>query len=424
MLMEINRSTGFFKGLYSGKELDGKREWSRDDKIAFFQKAIDVLGWTTGNISNARPSKIIAGAEPDKTNEFLQLIAKAISEKKDSSQGIEKVLKGEKPSAQKPPTDKSSTDKPSSDKTTSDKKATKEVKKEVSKQEQPELLAAGNSGPLEEPPPVTHHERPQHRPGTRRKHRSDHNESDVNKELPVKKESDGLSSDGSGGGSQVHLIERPSTAKGQRKKSIDNGHQQQADHVIPKDRSPSPVQAGAQTELIPLTTRPSSARPPAPRVLKKVARNEEIASQRVDSGQDRKPPNVILDHQKHGDDNEEDEYEALPIAKDIPAINDQLTAKPEGALTKTLMAVKEKYKGEQDDDVSSQSVMITEAQRKKERELVQKEVSILQASIQSLCQTANPLGKIMDYVQVILTDTICVNMWHLYRKMLIAWNKN
>jgi TRAF3-interacting protein 1 len=27
MLMEINRSTGFFKGLYSGKELDGKREW-------------------------------------------------------------------------------------------------------------------------------------------------------------------------------------------------------------------------------------------------------------------------------------------------------------------------------------------------------------------------------------------------------------
>ena len=45
-------------------------------------------------------------------------------------------------------------------------------------------------------------------------------------------------------------------------------------------------------------------------------------------------------------------------------------------------------------------VTITEAQRRREREMVRKEVEKLQKGIQTLCQSTNPLGKIMDYVQV------------------------
>ena len=124
---------------------------------------------------------------------------------------------------------------------------------------------------------------------------------------------------------------------------------------------------------------------------------------RVDSGQERKLPNVILDkksdEEKNDDDDDDNEFfvqEPVPL----PSTDIESSSKPEGALTKTLMAAKEKYEGEEETAPTVHSVTITEAQRKRERELVQKEVSKLQFSIQSLCQTANPLGKIMDYVQV------------------------
>lgn len=40
-----------------------------------------------------------------------------------------------------------------------------------------------------------------------------------------------------------------------------------------------------------------------------------------------------------------------------------------------------------------------EATRKKERELVVREIERLQTSVQSVCRSALPLGKIMDYIQ-------------------------
>lgn len=42
---------------------------------------------------------------------------------------------------------------------------------------------------------------------------------------------------------------------------------------------------------------------------------------------------------------------------------------------------------------------ITDAQRMKQRQQVQKEIDKLRVSIQTLTRSANPLGKVMDYVQ-------------------------
>lgn len=43
---------------------------------------------------------------------------------------------------------------------------------------------------------------------------------------------------------------------------------------------------------------------------------------------------------------------------------------------------------------------ISEAERRKQRELVAKEIEKLQSGIQALCRSTAPLGKIVDYVQV------------------------
>merc|ERR1712013_615374 len=44
-----------------------------------------------------RPSKIVAGHEPEKTNEFLQQLGKVCLKKIDTSSSVQKTLAGEKP---------------------------------------------------------------------------------------------------------------------------------------------------------------------------------------------------------------------------------------------------------------------------------------------------------------------------------------
>lgn len=48
----------------------------KDSKIVFLQKAIDVVMLVSGEPLAAKPARIVAGHEPEKTNELLQVIAK------------------------------------------------------------------------------------------------------------------------------------------------------------------------------------------------------------------------------------------------------------------------------------------------------------------------------------------------------------
>lgn len=48
----------------------------KDAKIAFLQKAIDVVIMVTGESLAVKPARIVAGHEPERTNELLQAIAK------------------------------------------------------------------------------------------------------------------------------------------------------------------------------------------------------------------------------------------------------------------------------------------------------------------------------------------------------------
>ncbi|XP_062266266.1 TRAF3-interacting protein 1-like [Platichthys flesus] len=93
---EVIRTTGFMKGLYEEKEMSSENIMERQSKIAFLQKAIDVVMLVSGEALLAKPAEIVAGHQPVKTNELLQAIAKCCLNKMPSNDAVRKVLGGKK----------------------------------------------------------------------------------------------------------------------------------------------------------------------------------------------------------------------------------------------------------------------------------------------------------------------------------------
>uniref|UniRef100_A0A7N5KRF2 TRAF3 interacting protein 1 n=1 Tax=Ailuropoda melanoleuca TaxID=9646 RepID=A0A7N5KRF2_AILME len=68
----------------------------KDAKISFLQKAIDVVVMVSGEPLSAKPARIVAGHEPERTNELLQRIGKCCLSKLSSDEAVNRVLAGEK----------------------------------------------------------------------------------------------------------------------------------------------------------------------------------------------------------------------------------------------------------------------------------------------------------------------------------------
>ncbi|XP_030772889.1 TRAF3-interacting protein 1 isoform X4 [Rhinopithecus roxellana] len=88
--------TGFMKGLYTDAEMKSDNVKDKDAKISFLQKAIDVVVMVSGEPLSAKPARIVAGHEPERTNELLQIIGKCCLHKLSSDDAVRRVLAGEK----------------------------------------------------------------------------------------------------------------------------------------------------------------------------------------------------------------------------------------------------------------------------------------------------------------------------------------
>ncbi len=84
-------ATGFGNGLYDDTELDTKANHDKDVKINILAKMITLTEMVVGEKIDVKPSKIVAGLEPERTNYFLQRLFQAATAGVDSSPFVAKI---------------------------------------------------------------------------------------------------------------------------------------------------------------------------------------------------------------------------------------------------------------------------------------------------------------------------------------------
>ncbi|XP_017845869.1 TRAF3-interacting protein 1 [Drosophila busckii] len=107
---EFIKQTGCFEGLYAPEEQLFENIADRHDKTQFLQKMIDVTKLTTKRELKVRTSKIVAGHEPQLTNELLQAMASVAEQGLDWRSVVDSYENKAKPKAKeaKPKENKSS----------------------------------------------------------------------------------------------------------------------------------------------------------------------------------------------------------------------------------------------------------------------------------------------------------------------------
>lgn len=74
---KVTFKLGFAKGIYNAEELDSNFYDSKEKKITYLKKIIDLTQMFQKEPIAAKPNKIVAGLEPENTNLMLQAIYKA-----------------------------------------------------------------------------------------------------------------------------------------------------------------------------------------------------------------------------------------------------------------------------------------------------------------------------------------------------------
>ncbi|XP_055086575.1 TRAF3-interacting protein 1 [Periophthalmus magnuspinnatus] len=97
IISEVIRTTGFMRGLYTEEEMKSENFKDRDSKMSYLQKAVDVVALVTGEALQVKPARVVAGQEPERTNQLLQAIAHCCLSKCSSEEAVRTVLSEHKP---------------------------------------------------------------------------------------------------------------------------------------------------------------------------------------------------------------------------------------------------------------------------------------------------------------------------------------
>nr|XP_048297834.1 TRAF3-interacting protein 1 isoform X3 [Myodes glareolus] len=508
IITEVIRITGFMKGLYTDAEMKSDNVKDKDAKISFLQKAIDVVMMVSGEPLAAKPARIVAGHEPERTNELLQLIGKCCLNKLSSDEAVKRVLAGEKGdsrgraarTSKAPESDNKGMKEEESRTHKEDKRSSEGKERSTSAEHKQEELKDENKPREKERDKDRNRDGEREKARTRAKQDRDRSNKDRDREAERDKERDRRSE----GGKEKERLkdrdrdkgkdrerrkmkngehsrdtdreksrdpdkpERKSTSSGEMPKKLSDGSFKDAKAemeaevsagasrslpsktskrrsknsleddnsaslwresaepeptVKQKGDSPSdaegeagptgqdkpevsenaevPSELSSNLRRIP---RPGSARPAPPRV-KRQESTETLVGDRSGSG--KTVSNVIIDSQNS--DNEDDEQfvvEAAPQLAEMSEIEmvqagDLEDEEKHGGLVKKILETKKDYEKLQPSSKPGEKErsLVFESAWKKEKDIVSKEIEKLRVSIQTLCKSALPLGKIMDYIQ-------------------------
>ncbi|RMX45518.1 hypothetical protein pdam_00008414 [Pocillopora damicornis] len=406
IITEVVRNTGFLKGLYTADEMDSAKVKEKEAKILFLQKAIDVVGMITGQLS-VRPSKIVAGHEPEKTNEFLQAMGTAILHKEKNQ---EKNLDSRTGSGSRDKEKSKEQDKEKSKDRDRSRDREKEDDKDKHKQGDSSRRRDSSSNKADS---SDRKKRDESAKREKEKEKQSDRGREKEKEKQLQRKDDDVDSpdvataaavdgESENGEAPANRIPRPSSAKGQRRRPSGEGEdlQDSESDGANTDEQPRPTEqmnGVLHDEDLPpqviksrSMARPSSARPAPPKIKKQ---QEDLEEQIARIGSGKQVASVIVDDGKEHDD-EDDTF----VVEDAHAVQNDVDV---GALLEKFLKQRKSLKEVETkkQDQNRQAPIISDAARKKERELAQKEIEKLRTSIQTLTRSANPLGKIMDYIQ-------------------------
>ncbi|XP_036865513.2 TRAF3-interacting protein 1 isoform X1 [Manis javanica] len=519
VITEVIRMTGFMKGLYTDAEMKSDNVKDKEAKISFLQKAIDVVVMVSGEPLSAKPARIVAGHEPERTNELLQRIGKCCLSKLPSDEAVKRVLAGEKghEKGRTSLTSKSQAlnnrdvrgnepgHKDKEERRNSDMKERRASRDGKQKEEPGEESRRRAKGQDRERTKERGHDRRQdaHRdrarageserarnraqqhgdrdrdrgsrdrsrdPERARERRSEggrdkdrprvrngepsrdpdregsREQDNLEKKSPSPGEAAERLADGSFKDSKAETEAEVSprasrsvttkTSTWRSRNSVEGTRDASADSAVSGDNAtglwheniePEPAAkqkegevgpSGRDEAAPPVSTeppdeappharripRPGSARPAPPRV-KRQESSEVLPTDRSGSG---KPvSNVIVDSQNS--DNEEDRQfvvEAAPQLSETAGLEMVQAVEFEedekhGGLVKKILETKKDYEKVQQSPKpgEKEKSLVFESAWKKEKDIVSKEIEKLRVSIQTVCKSALPLGKMMDYIQ-------------------------
>ncbi|XP_062954756.1 TRAF3-interacting protein 1 isoform X2 [Cynocephalus volans] len=514
IITEVIRMTGFMKGLYTDAEMKSDNVKDKDAKISFLQKAIDVVIMVSGEPLSAKPARIVAGHEPERTNELLQIIGKCCLNKLSSDDAVKKVLAGEKGDVkgrasltlksqeldnknareEESRICKDKEDRRNSEikerSTSRDQKHKEELKEESKpkEKERDKEKSRENDRDRHKDP-----ERDKYREGEREKTKNrakqererdkDRGNRERDKDADREKERERRSE---GGKEKERLRDRDRERDRDKARDRDRRRVKNGEHSRDPDREKSrehdklekksansgeiskkllegslkdskaeteaEISARASRSLMTKTSkwrsknsvegdstsdaegevgpagqdksevsenseipnelssslrripRPGSARP-APLRVKRQESVEALTADRAGSG--KTVSNVIVESQ-NSDNDEDDQFvvEAAPQLSEmseiemVPAVDLEEEEK-HGGLVKKILETKKDYEKLQQSSKpgEKEKSLVFESAWKKEKDVVSKEIEKLRVSIQTLCKSALPLGKIMDYIQ-------------------------
>ncbi|XP_076091100.1 TRAF3-interacting protein 1-like isoform X1 [Mytilus galloprovincialis] len=441
IMTSVIKTTGFMKGLFTEAEMNSENVKDRDSKVAFLQKAVDMVAIATKKSMSVKPAKIVAGHEPEKTNEFLQLLATAINANADNGAIVDKVLNkagdtAEEPKKEKPKEEKKRESREKDERRSKDDRKEKDERREKDERKDKDRRDRDRSRDKDDKGEKSRDRDREERRRDREdrhkdkddKHRDRekrHRDRDEEKERRRKEKEEeagkenepALMNGGEAESEQPQRVARPTSAKGSRRRHggrhvASSDEEDEPKRQIQASTEPSMGEADLPPQVVASRKagRPSSARPAPPR-RKEQTMVENEPAMRLGSGQ---PTNVIVDDGQNSDD-EEDETFVVEETAPPPQDSDQEETAPDGALSrpledgddedhgglvKKILETKKELEGpQQTKKTEIERSGMSDAQRRKQREQVQKEVDKLRGSIQTLTRSANPLGKIMDYVQ-------------------------